>query len=333
MGNQDNLFDDAVSWLENKSERELKDWLRSVFWLRTAHPVVIPSTSRIAIELSEVLRAGSVALRTRVRVCLPELLQEWGRDDPSDTLDDLLFVCGRLRCASAEPAIALIASERLRGRTEETALRQRCLSVLSGFGCSERTMSLFTTYIDNFDYTSICFRALYRYNETYASTYLPVVLQLFRSKNAKKELNIVLHLLFRDLGSASRVLNVLNLLVKRGAPEAIVDAVQTLRESSLLTCDLLLKASHAQRSKFFEHFFMRIPVESISEALWEFKSIGLTLLLLDEQLLGQYETSSQTVEETLFPTAALSLPRLVAFLSGEEPVALSYIEAPEELPS
>lgn len=331
MGTESIILNEASRWIEAQSERNLKDWLRSIFWLRSAQPIFIPSTSRIALEISNLLRAGSVALRTRVRVVIPELLQEWGRDDPSEALDDLLLMCGRLRCAAAEATVALIASERLKGRPDETVLRQRCLSVLSGFGCSERTVSLFISYLNNFDYTSICYRALYRFRESYAAKHLPLVLQLFRANNAKKELNVILHLLFRDLGSATRVFNMVNLAIKLGEPQFVADIVQTLRESGLLTCDLLLQSSRAQRRELFKRFLRRIPVESISEVVWEFKSIGVTLLLPDDQLLAQYQNGDVLFEETLFGIDALNLQRTVAFLTAQEPVALSYIEAPEEL--
>src|ERR1044072_8753066 len=105
-----------LAWLERLSQEELKEWLRRSFWTQQTLPVMVPPTSRNALEISSLLKQGSSNLKIRVRKVIPELLQEWGRDDPMDVLDDLLIVCGRLRCAGTAVVIAQIISERLANR-------------------------------------------------------------------------------------------------------------------------------------------------------------------------------------------------------------------------
>jgi hypothetical protein len=123
-------------------------------------------------------------------------LQEWGRDDPKGPLEDLLFLCGTLRCAAAEATIALITTDRLEGRPDETGLRQNCLSVLSGLGCTERTAPLFRRYISDVNYSALCYRALYRYDLSNAARELPRLVQTHLTAEVTQQLRPVLNILF-----------------------------------------------------------------------------------------------------------------------------------------
>src|SRR5215203_3906730 len=93
---QDDLMNPGP-WLERQSQESLKEWLRRALWTRQTLPVFNANS----FEISELLKDGSPSLKIRVRKVVPELLQEWGRDDSLDVLDNLLIVCGRLRCAAA----------------------------------------------------------------------------------------------------------------------------------------------------------------------------------------------------------------------------------------
>ncbi len=193
-----------LQWFEGLAAEDLTNWLRRLIWKRSSYPLVPPSQSIPITYFANVMGRGTPALKSTIREVVPRLIQEWGRNDTTQCLDDLLVLAGLLKCAAAEKAIATIAWERITGRAEEVALRQRCLSVLSGFGCSEYTAPLFNRYLDDIDYSAYCFRALYKYKLSYAETTLPVVVATHKAAGKlpafKGVLNLLLfdHLIFRQ---------------------------------------------------------------------------------------------------------------------------------------
>jgi len=186
-----------LQWFEERSAEELKNWLRKLVWAQSSHPLITPNQAMPITYFADVIRRGTPALTGKVREVVPGLLQEWGRgpNDPTQCLDDLLVLAGLLRCAAAEPTIAIIATERVTGRPEEVELRKRCFSVLSGFGCSEFTAPLFNRYLEDIDYSAYCFRALYKYKLSYAVTTLPAVVATHKTANKLQVLKGVLSLL------------------------------------------------------------------------------------------------------------------------------------------
>lgn len=324
----------ALSWIEKLNLTDLRDWFRIVFWLRDPLPINVPSQSRLALEVAEVLKRGSSGLKTRVRIVVPSLFQEWGRDDPSDVLDDLLIVSAKLRCASAEPMITLIATERLRGRIDEVPLRQRCLSVVSGFGCTERSVFLFKGYMEDVDYAAISFRALYRFDPIFAAVELPRLCRVFQKADAISEMNIALQVLFRDLKKPVRIFEVLNLLVAKATSSGFEYVLQRLKGSGLLTSDLFLEANEDQRAEFFRLLLARGSVEGLREMLLDFKLIGIELHLVEssdgkEYLHAVYQTAIESINEQLFSTERFSYRLLLEIIEATERVALVWAEAPE----
>lgn len=320
-----------LKWIENLSLHSLREWLRLAVWVRNPLPVTVPHTSRLAVEISDLLKKGSSDLKTRVRTVIPGLLQEWGRDDPSSSLDDLLIICGRLRCAAAEPAIALIATERLRGRKEEISLRQRCLSVLSGFGCTERTVYVFKQYINDIEYAAICYRALYRFDLSYAATELPALLEVYREADAIDELNFALGTLFRDHPKSSQRIEILTLYLKLAEPESFADVLQTLVSIEALTIDFLLEARSSQRIEVFRLLLKRSQPENLRDILWRLKSIGIELHSVKskndrEYIEGVYEDSDSVMSESerIIFTGELSDEVVTAIIESNEEVAVAW---------
>jgi hypothetical protein len=247
---------DPLKWLENLSQERLRDWLRRALWTRIALPLVIPSMSRIPVEVSEIFKHGSPKLKASAREILPTLLQEWGRDEPKHILDDLLIICGRLRAAAAEAPIADIVTRRLEG-ADAIELRQRALSVLSGFGCTARTASLFEQYLNDIEYAAIAYRALYRFDLKYAATELQTVVGVFQV--APHELDIVIRTLFRDLQSPAQMVDVLVDYLKEGEPKSIIDVVEALRGADVLNGDLLIQVKPTRRVQVFRLLLERPP--------------------------------------------------------------------------
>src|ERR1051325_7208475 len=245
-------LEDPLNWVENLSEERLLNWLRKVLWTGNALPVIVPSISRLAVEVSDLLKQGSSALKSRARAVIPTLLQEWGRNDPPNVLDDLLVICGRIRCAAAEPVISLLMTERLRQQPEVVPLRQRCLSVLSGFGCTERTVLKFEEYITDIEYAAICYRALYRYNLRYAATELQNIISLFQNADALDELDIVIHNLAHDLRSPRQFIWILaRYLEHTDRPELITRVLEILRSVRLLTAAPFIEARPNERVEVY----------------------------------------------------------------------------------
>ncbi|HEX8733933.1 MAG TPA: hypothetical protein VF721_01330 [Pyrinomonadaceae bacterium] len=165
-------------WLESKSAGELKDKLRDFIWTKFTYPLVIPQITDLVTQLVSLVNASSPETLVKIRTVIPQLLQEWGSKDSTETLTTLFLLCGKLRCADAETGITQILNSRLSGRdeSESTELRKMGLSVLSGFGCSDKTIYLFERYITQAEYAAVCYRALYEYHPSNAAVYLPVLI-------------------------------------------------------------------------------------------------------------------------------------------------------------
>ncbi|HYJ85532.1 MAG TPA: hypothetical protein VEW46_05735 [Pyrinomonadaceae bacterium] len=326
---------DPVPWLEGLSEGQLRDWLRESIWTRNPLPVLVPPDSRLALELANVLKRSSSVLRARVRAVISGLVQEWGRDDSPETLDDLLILCGRLRCAAAEPAITLILNERLKGRTDEIPLMQRGLSVVSGFGCTERTVALFKRYITDVDYAAICYRALYRYDSRYGATELFNVITLFRRAEATSELDILIRILANDLTSGE-IVDLLIHYLAIGDSEQILDGLEVLRGVGILTADLLLQARSDQRVALFQLLLERCAPGDYRYLLWKLRSIGIDLHCTQsvdgyeyiEVLISDTKTQ-RSVIENIISTDDLHDSALSAFVVVNERIASGSIMLPE----
>ena len=193
--------DDQRQWVESLSASQLKDWLRRFIWRHEYFPLDIPYIiSNPISHLATLLQAGSPQLIVNLRIILPELLKEWGSYDPAECLESLLNLCASLRCAEAESVVIQITQERLgaRQREVEIALRQRCLRVLSGFGCSSGTAAIFKKYIKEINYAAICYRALYRYQRDYAATLLAFLADLYEKNSLLDDLKDILNILLFD---------------------------------------------------------------------------------------------------------------------------------------
>lgn len=174
-------FSEQLTWLENLSGDELKQWLRNFFWTNDFYPLFIPHITDPVSQLSDLIDSGSPSLTTRLRAIIPELIKEWGRHDAAKVLENLLWLCGKQRCADAETPISQIISTRLSLRpvAEAASLRLAGLGVLAGFGCSDQTSYLFERYIKEADCTATCFRALYQYQIANAARFLPDLLETY----------------------------------------------------------------------------------------------------------------------------------------------------------
>jgi hypothetical protein len=223
-----------LAWLEGLSSENLKDWLRRLLWARSAYPLVIPSQAMAITYLADVMGKGSPKLTSTVREVVPNLLQEWGRNDPTQCLDNLLVLCGLLRCASAEPIIAAIIRERLASRPDEIELRKRCFSVLGGFGCSEHTAPLFYRYLEDIDYSAYCFRALYKYDLNSAVTTLPTVVTVHKASGRLEALKGVLDFLFFDYLNRRQRVALWRDIIKSTKPEKLEEMLRTLQSVDIV---------------------------------------------------------------------------------------------------
>jgi hypothetical protein len=319
---------DPANWVETLALDQLTEWLRVCFWDRVSYPIIVPPISRMAIEISELLKRGSSSLKTKVRSAIPVLLQEWGRDDPSDTLDDLLITSGRLRCASSESVIIQIANERLGGRQEEVALRQRCLSVLSGLGCTERSRFIFTKYLGDIEYAAICYRALYRFDPTYAASELSQIFRVFKGSDAIDELHLTIKRLFDDINEPNQRVEIVTLFLAGSNPEIFLEVINTLRTLGILCQEFFLSARFSHRVNFFKTLLHRCNAQQLSSILWDFKSIWIELHCIEltdseANLYCVYEDpiTKATTPEKLFSTKDLDIERIAAIQQGGEDVA------------
>jgi hypothetical protein len=234
--------------------------------------------------------------------------------------------------------ILQIINERLGGRDEEVKLRQRCLSVLSGFGCTERSQHIFMAYFDNVEYTAICYRALYRYEISYAATELTEVHRIFRAADATGELDLALHILFRDFSNPKQRVEILTLFLKKSEPESFLEVLQSLRGIKALTLDLFLAANHNQRVEFFRLLLQRVRPEDIQDALWMLKSIGIELHCImspgdKEYIEGFYEYPETGMgdPERLFPADELSDVLVIGILQSSEIIAITWANTRTEI--
>ena len=330
-------LEDPLNWIEKLSKEQLRDWLRNSLWTGVALPVVTPSSSRLAIEVSSLLKRGSSQLKARVRTVIPTLLPEWGRDDATSILDDLLIICGRLRCAAAESAIALLITQRLPQQPELVPLRQRCLSVLSGFGCNKRTAFVFEEYIKNIEYAAICYRALYRYDLRYAATELQDIVSMFQDDQSLHELDIITRTLASDLQSPEQFVSILAMYLKHAEePKLIIHVLEALRGVGLLSAAPFLGARQSERVDIFRLLLERCPPSDFQDLLWKLDSVGLGLYGVELEDGEEYIQSvaydpmaEQKVVDRIIATKNLNDEVVRAFVAGSETVAKIWAAAPE----
>ena len=223
-----------LQWLEGLSVEDLKSWLRKLVWTQDSHPLVPPSQSISITYFADVIGRGTSALTCKVREVVPSLLQEWGRNDPMQCLDDLLVLSALLRCAAAEATIAIIASERITGTAEEVELKKRCLSVLSGFGCSEHSAPLFYRHLEDINYSAYCFRALYRYKLSYAVATLPTVVAIHKAADKLQALKGVLTLLFFDYLNLRQRIALWRDIIDHTEPMQLEEMLRTLQSLGIV---------------------------------------------------------------------------------------------------
>jgi len=319
-------FDNPLTWLESLSQEDLRDWLRRALWVRITLPLIIPPASRIAVEISTTLKKGSAKLKSTVREIVPVLLREWGRDDPKAVLDDLLIISGRLRAASSEASIADIITRRLGDSEDAVQLRQRGLSVLSGFGCSERTAPLFEQYLKNVEYAAISYRALYRYDLKYAETRLQDIVSIFQ--DSPDELDMVVRTLFRDLQSPSQLVDILVEYLREAEPRSILDVVEALRCAGVFNAELFIRAKPTHRIKVFRLLLERCPPSDLQQLLLRLKPVGISFYSLRQrdgteliQAISYDSLSEQRISDSIVSTHELSEEVMEAFVIGSEPLA------------
>jgi hypothetical protein len=317
-----------LQWIERLSSQSLQQWLRFALWVRDPLPVVVPPSSMLALEIIGVINKGSNELITRIRAIIPVMLQEWGRKEPSNTLDDLLIISGKLRCAAAEHVILQIANERLYGRADEIPLRQRCLSVLSGFGCTDKSQYIFKKYLHDIEYIAICYRALYRFDFAYAGTELSLLYEIFNQEGATDELRIILGTLLRDLSTPAERFEMLLIFLKKSDPESFPEVLQTLIDVNLLNIDLFHQAEYSQRVDLFRLLLERSRLNDLKDILWAFMSVGIELHFTqahdDKEYLqvvyGASDPDSRR-SERLFTTERFSDLLIIVISECIEPIA------------
>lgn len=324
----DRDIDNPVAWLERQSDSGLRDWLRLSLWTRNSLPLVVPTTSRLAIELSDLINRGSSLLKTRVRSILPGLFQEWGRNDFLTVLDDLLIVAAKLRCANSEQYIALILAERLGQRPGSLLIRQRALSVLSGFGCTERSVLIFERHITDIEYAAICYRALYRYDLRYGATELTNIIRMFQESDSLGELDIIIRTLASDLEPADFT-TIITKYLEIGEPNEIVDIVEVLRGVGVLTAELLMKSRRHQRRDLFKTLLHRCAASKLKVLLWQLESIGVGLISGPDETNEEFvqtlifdPTSGIALMEAIIPTSDLKADVMSEFVSQSETIAM-----------
>jgi hypothetical protein len=303
-------------WVERLSTPSLKVWLRNALWLRAAGPVEDNPGSSMGEEIGKLLKEGSSRLKLRVHEVLTQLLQEWGRDDPSAILSDLLTICARVRCVSAEATITLMLTERLGGRGDEVSLRRECLNVLSGFGCTRRTLHIFKRYLGDIEYTATCYKALYRYHISYAATEFLDVYRVFRAANAIQELKVVLHRLLSDYPEAKQRVELLTVFLKKADPEGFPLALHLLKNIEDFSLESLLAINPNQRAGLFKLLLKRTRLEDMSDVVSVLKAIGIEIQSIKprgekEHIAGLYETPADISREPepLFPISSFKIGR------------------------
>jgi hypothetical protein len=227
-------FFDPLAWVERLTPRNLEVWLRRAVWTGYTLPIIIPHSSRVMTHLTDLFSGGSAQLTCNLRSLIPDLLREWGRNDEPQVLDDLLVLTSKLRCVSAQPTIIQIATERLSRQAETIRIRERCLGVISGFGCTEKTVHFFRRFITDISYAPTCYRALYRYDPDYAATELPQLLALFSKAGLIADLKPILHVLFVISLKPSQREKVWKTLFTTTAPETLIQTLQYLKEVGII---------------------------------------------------------------------------------------------------
>jgi len=226
---------EQLHWLEHLSVKELEDWLREVIWTQSESPLEFSNREPLVTSISSLIKQGSSALRIRIRAAVPVLVKEWGKKyDEGRCLEELLIICSTFRCAAAESAVALIVTTKLAGHANEVNLRRHCLSVLSGFGCSDQTAHLFRKHVIDFPYAATCYRALYRYDLACAAEELPRLLRTYRVAGAVPELKPILKLLFFEFLVEAQRIEVWKHFVKATKSRILRDALEQLQAINIV---------------------------------------------------------------------------------------------------
>ena len=260
-----------LQWFEGLSANDLKNWLRRLIWAQSSYPLITPSQSIPITYFANVLAKGTSELKGKIREVVPGLLQEWGRNDTTQCLDDLLVLAGLLRCAGAEATIALIATERITDRAEEVELRQRCFSVLSGFGCSEYSAPLFYKYLEDIDYSAYCFRALYKYKLSYAVTTMPAVVATHKTADKLQSLKGVLNLLFFDYLNRRQRVALWRDIINSTEPVQLEEMLRTLQ-----ALDIVLSVPRPQEIEVIYEYEPKKPGEKVP--IYDFKVAALAAI-------------------------------------------------------
>ncbi|HSS20057.1 MAG TPA: hypothetical protein VLL54_08280 [Pyrinomonadaceae bacterium] len=243
-------------------------------------------------------------------------------------LDDLLIVAAKLRCANSEQYIALILAERLGQRPGSLLIRQRALSVLSGFGCTERSVLIFERHITDIEYAAICYRALYRYDLRYGATELTNIIRMFQESDSLGELDIIIRTLASDLEPADFT-TIITKYLEIGEPNEIVDIVEVLRGVGVLTAELLMKSRRHQRRDLFKTLLHRCAASKLKVLLWQLESIGVGLISGPDETNEEFvqtlifdPTSGIALMEAIIPTSDLKADVMSEFVSQSETIAM-----------
>ena len=265
-----------LDWINSRSYGELKRWLREAIQHRVFLPVVIPHNVMPAAHLTQLLIKSEPHTKTYLRMIIPELIREWGRNDNPQALDDLLILCGNLNCNEAETAIARIVTEKLAHSPVDIELRLRALNVLQEIG-TDQSLHVFKRYLGEFNYAGVCYRSLYLLKLNFAVSELQDLITLYRYHNATDELEDVLKILFKYTLTPAEYICVLQPLVDLTPPETFIDVLELLSSLDILNEMLLVQLPPISRGELIGQIMRRGREEHsgrISELL---NALGATL--------------------------------------------------------
>jgi hypothetical protein len=176
---------DQVNWLNERSEYELKDWLRRVVWLESVVPLFVRTSDEIFSQTRSLFHSAQPAAKIKIRKIIPELLREWQVSDKPVVLERLIAYAGEMGCVEAERYIVRILRQDIDylDNANEYLVRREALKTLSGFGCSERSIEFFKEYITDIKYADICFWALYEDNPSEGAALFDDVVNVYILKN------------------------------------------------------------------------------------------------------------------------------------------------------
>jgi hypothetical protein len=260
-----------LQWFEERSAEDLTNWLRRLVLVQSSHPLISPNQARPVTYFANLLARGTPELTCKIREVVPRLVQEWTRNASAQYLDDLLVLAGLLKGTAAEATIVIIAAEKITGRPDEVQLRQRCLSVLSGFGCSEYSAPLFNRYLEDIDYSAYCFRALYKYNLSYAVTTLPAVVATHEKADKLQALRCVLNFLFFDHLNKRQRVALWGDIISSTEPVQLKEMLRTLQ-----SLDIVLSVPRRQEIEVIYDYTPKKAGEKVP--FYDFKAAALAAI-------------------------------------------------------